>query len=244
MMKKEKWIVLELLKLGFEELLLSGYGFDGQAAPDGNIMQDGIIQDEQQHDAGKIKHLIKEIGKKPSLDGIIITGNKDEVREEDSTTVQDAVESAIIEEITKNTDATQEEDSTTTQDGIDSTIIEEIAEKNKETSDAIEDYRRHTELYRQFMSEQYQPVMQRPDSYYKYAPQGDNGRDAFAWGDDVISYHERKSLVKKMMVNAVMHGEHNPVDPRKKEAYKFWKYASKFNFMMSTLMYDKAFNMT
>jgi len=61
----------------------------------------------------------------------------------------------------------------------------------------------------------------------------------FEWGEEVINYDERKETVRAIQMNAIMGGEHNYASPKMKEKYKFWKFSSKFNQLLSFLMYDR-----
>jgi hypothetical protein len=59
-------------------------------------------------------------------------------------------------------------------------------------------------------------------------------------GFEVISYRERVHVARNMHMNALMGGGHNHVPPKDMDAYKFWTMASKFNQLLSFMMYDRA----
>ncbi len=103
-----------------------------------------------------------------------------------------------------------------------------------------EDYARHTELYRQFHADYLRVTTQAKSAYEFYSAAESRSERNFSWGEEIINYKERKDLVRSMQMNAFMHGGHNHVDPSSKERYEFWKYASKFNLLMSFHMYDTA----
>ena len=108
---------------------------------------------------------------------------------------------------------------------------------------AIKDYNRHTDLYKKFHGDYLKSTTMSivTDHYQSYESE-ENDTRTFEWGEDIINYKERKDLVRNIQMNALMGGEHNFVDPSMKQLYEFWKYASKFNMMMSFLLYDTAFN--
>ena len=101
-----------------------------------------------------------------------------------------------------------------------------------------DEYLQHTDLYKSFFSE-YMKTTQQLSNKYEYYTKEDKKENAFSWGDELISYKERKDYVRKIMMNSLLHGAHNPIDPRTKELYEFWKLASKFNEQLSMAMYDK-----
>ena len=106
-----------------------------------------------------------------------------------------------------------------------------------------EDYARHTELYKSFHAE-YMKDTSSPLKAYDLYSSADSQDKGWKWGDEVISFKERKELVRKIMLNSLMHGDHNHIDPQQKQAYQFWKYASKFNRSLSQMMYDCAMSYT
>jgi hypothetical protein len=99
-----------------------------------------------------------------------------------------------------------------------------------------DDYSRHTSIYKQFFAGH----ISRDTSAVNYAevmddvPKNSMGSDV-----EAISYKERKDFVRTIQMNALMGAMHNAVDPQIKEAYEMWKYASKFNQLMSFMMYEK-----
>jgi len=103
-----------------------------------------------------------------------------------------------------------------------------------------EDYFRHTEIYRQFHADYLKSTTPANSIYDFYSAAETTREREFSWGEEVISYRERKELVRKMQMNALMQGGHNNVDPGAKERYEFWKYTSKFNLLMSFMMYERA----
>lgn len=214
-MKKEQETALELLRMGYAELAAYQFSHINLDMINKQIRDDNKAASGQLHDLINGDNQKKMTDEQLNLDGIIILDNQTDVEEEGNNQEPDMIGDAADDE------------------------NPEI----KKAAGIEDEYMRHAEIYRQFMSSQYQQPAQKATADYEYNTSDDSGRAAFAWGDEIISYSERKVLVKKMMVNSIMHGEHNPIDPRKKDAYKFWKYASKFNFLMSTLMYDKALNM-
>ena len=96
-------------------------------------------------------------------------------------------------------------------------------------------YARHTENYRKFHSE-YIKSMASTGEYKSYTAESTS--KVVSWVEEAISYKERKELVRTIQMNALMGGAHNPVDTSLKEAYEHWKMCSKFNELMSFMMYD------
>jgi len=116
------------------------------------------------------------------------------------------------------------------------TIDEEVIEVREVDLEKIHDsYEKHTEAYKQF-HKQYMASMtiSSATDYYHEEEEGSK----WEWGDELITYQERKEYVRSTMMNALMQGNHNPVDPGNKERYEFWKTASKFNWLLSTMLYD------
>jgi len=138
--------------------------------------------------------------------------------------VDEAEVTEELEEIVESEEVTEE--------------LEEIVESEEanEEPDIFVDYQRHTGLYKEFMKGY---DIQSDSTAYEFE---DAEHKEFEWGDEVISYKERKEFVRCVQMNALMQGEHNPVDPQIKERYEFWKYASKFNLTMSFLMYSSFMN--
>ena len=58
-------------------------------------------------------------------------------------------------------------------------------------------------------------------------------------GFEVISYKERMQVARNVQMNALLGGGHNYVPPKDMESYKYWAIASKFNQLLSFLMYDR-----
>jgi hypothetical protein len=58
-------------------------------------------------------------------------------------------------------------------------------------------------------------------------------------GFEVISYKERLQVARNVQMNALLGGGHNYVPPKDMESYKYWTIASKFNQLLSFLMYDR-----
>jgi len=141
----------------------------------------------------------------------------------------EAPEESELEEITESDEPDEEN-------------IEEIADKTAdeeiEPVDAAEEYQRHTKLYSEFMNAYEEQSS--PDKY-EYQSAEPKKRD-FSWGDEIISYQERKNYIRCAQMNSLMQGVHNPIDPQVKERYDMWKYASKFNLTMSFLMFASFMN--
>jgi len=102
-----------------------------------------------------------------------------------------------------------------------------------------EAYLKHTQLYSDFMN-QYLSMSQSIKNNYEAYSNSQKTTRTFSWGDEIINYKERKEMVRVVQMNALMQGEHNHIDPDTKERYELWKYASKFNLLMSFMMYEKA----
>jgi hypothetical protein len=99
----------------------------------------------------------------------------------------------------------------------------------------IDDYSRHTSIYKQFFAGH----ISHDTSSVNYAEVMDDLPKMSVVGDiDAISYKERKDYVRTIQMNALMGAMHNAVDPKMKDAYEMWKYASKFNQLMSFMMYE------
>jgi len=61
-----------------------------------------------------------------------------------------------------------------------------------------------------------------------------------AGGFEVISFKERVEVARKIHMNALLGAGHNHVQPKDMDAYRYWTMASKFNQMLSFIMYDRA----
>ncbi|MEM4267495.1 MAG: hypothetical protein QXK37_01555 [Candidatus Woesearchaeota archaeon] len=72
---------------------------------------------------------------------------------------------------------------------------------------------------------------------YEYISQ--DGRKASNIGEELISYDERKEVVRTIQMNALMQGNHNYVSPHLKELYEHWKNINKFNMLLSFMMYER-----
>lgn len=64
---------------------------------------------------------------------------------------------------------------------------------------------------------------------------GSEGRE-FKWGEEVATYHEIKDTIRKVKMNLLLGGWHNPVSWQAVQDYKFWKYVSKFNKVMADVI--------
>jgi hypothetical protein len=123
-------------------------------------------------------------------------------------------------------------------DGLKSRIEKAIKEKANKLALAIEEtYKKLSESYKAFHREYMKE--NRAQAYDRYIPEEQKEKD-FKWGDEVISYEERKEVARKIQMNAMMGGGHNHIDPRKKEDYEFAKL-DKFFLMQSFMRYEHPF---
>jgi len=121
-------------------------------------------------------------------------------------------------------------------DSIDEIVENDDVDEYKVFKNHVnEDYQRHTDLYKEF-HDQYLETVQTQDKNYEFETADDN--PDWEWGQEVITYKERKDFTRIMHLNAIMGAPHNPVNPDTAERFEFWKYASKFNQLMSMLLYD------
>lgn len=107
----------------------------------------------------------------------------------------------------------------------------------------LEAYQKHLLDYKRFLDEYlrgeaYNPII----SMYSYSASNEE-KPVFKWGDEVIDYHKRIEVVRKLQMNSMMCNDlsgagPNHVDPQDRQDYEMWKYMSKFNLSMSFLMYE------
>ena len=84
---------------------------------------------------------------------------------------------------------------------------------------------------------------------YDYAA-NDSSKKEFQWGDDVVNNLEMFDVARKIMMNAAMGGAglsaasagNNTVSHYQREDYEMWKTMSKFNMLLSFLLYEKVMN--
>lgn len=124
------------------------------------------------------------------------------------------------------------------EDVVEDTIEPDIKAEIEEAA-TTDMYAQHTDMYKRFHKEMMKSIYQQVQTA-EYTEE--EKADAFSWGDDVISYKERKEIVRKIQMNALLGAGHNHIDPQEKDRYEFWKYASKFNLTMSFLMNANPFS--
>jgi hypothetical protein len=112
----------------------------------------------------------------------------------------------------------------------------------------LEQYEKILEQYRRFLAEYLKEAQNAFGNYDKYnagQDSEDKEKRNFNWGQEVITYKEVKDIARRIHMNALMSGDyvgdisgHNSVGWQENQEYKFWKYASKFNELMSFILYD------
>jgi len=111
----------------------------------------------------------------------------------------------------------------------------------------LEQYQKQLEQYQRFLAE----YLKDSNNVLKqgYNPYEDKDNDKkereFKWGQEVVTYFEIKDIARRIQMNALLSGNtngavggHNHVGWQEAEDYKFWKYCSKFNELMSFIFYD------
>jgi len=84
----------------------------------------------------------------------------------------------------------------------------------------------------------------------KYGYQQDTEKKKeFHWGNEVVSNLEMFDVARRIMMNAAMgsgliaaYTGNNSVNHHEREDFEMWKNASKFNLLLSFLLYEKATN--
>jgi hypothetical protein len=176
----------------------------------------------------KIKKNVENAGKENNLAALqeLLTSSKDELKK-----AIEAVKESLDDKLPKK------------ENSDDEPVIEKKTDDSKTISRdyagmmplPVDDYSRHTSIYKQFFAGH----MSHDTSSTNYAEVMDDMPKLSMRSDiDAISYKERKDYVRTIQMNALMGGTHNAVDPKIKEAYEMWKLASKFNQLMSFMMYD------
>ncbi|MBS3122106.1 hypothetical protein J4434_04440 [Candidatus Woesearchaeota archaeon] len=99
----------------------------------------------------------------------------------------------------------------------------------KQYQQLLDQYKRFLDAY---LKEANNTAMQR----YQYELGENNGRREFKWGEEVATYHEIKDTIRKVKMNLLLGGWHNPVSWQAVQDYKFWKYVSKFNKVMADVI--------
>ncbi len=112
----------------------------------------------------------------------------------------------------------------------------------------LEQYEKILEQYKRFLAEYLREAQNAHASYDKYSAGQDSeekDKRKFSWGQEVITYREVKDIARRIHMNALMSGDyvgdisgHNSIGWQENQEYKFWKYASKFNELMSFILYD------
>lgn len=135
-------------------------------------------------------------------------------------------------------------------------IIEIIDEFNNVDNGSIDitlgDFKHKSDNYSAFVhSMQYQQLLDQYrrflEAYLKdtnnvampqYSYENNNGSKGreFKWGEEVATYHEIKDTIRKVKMNLLLGGWHNPVSWQAVQDYKFWKYVSKFNKVMAEVI--------
>lgn len=101
----------------------------------------------------------------------------------------------------------------------------------------VDFYSQHTSTYNKFMTK----YLQAEKSIAQKSNIGSiEKKKRFRQGDDIISYKERKEVIRKMMLNKMLNAELNIIDTDTKTQYENWKMGSKFNLLLSFIMYDSA----
>lgn len=101
----------------------------------------------------------------------------------------------------------------------------------------LEHYQKQVEQYKRFL-EEYLKEAKGSMADYGYAAEEAKSSRNFEWGQEIINHSKIRDLARRMQMNAVLGGNHNQVTSEERNDYEFWKYASKFNLMMSFILYD------
>lgn len=109
----------------------------------------------------------------------------------------------------------------------------------------LEQYQKHLDQYKRFLNAYLEEESNVFIPNYAYHDEKKTEKREFKWGEEVITYHEIKDIVRRIHMNALLSGNnmgtisvHNSVDWQESEDYKFWKYVSKFNEELSFIVYD------
>lgn len=97
-------------------------------------------------------------------------------------------------------------------------------------------YQQLLDQYKRFLEAYLKGANNAAMSRYQYELGEDNGRREFKWGEEVATYHEIKDTIRKVKMNLLLGGWHNPVSWQAVQDYKFWKYVSKFNKVMADVI--------
>jgi len=112
----------------------------------------------------------------------------------------------------------------------------------------LEQYQKHLDQYKRFLATYLEEGSGTIASSYAYQTSDDKPKKReFSWGQEVVTYGEIKDIVRRVHMNALLGGNstgtlsgHNQIAWQEAEDFKFWKYTSKFNEMMSMILYDQA----
>jgi hypothetical protein len=109
----------------------------------------------------------------------------------------------------------------------------------------LQQYEKQLEQYKRFLSEYLKEAEYATKAYDAYQEKEDKGKRKFEWGQEVVTFREIKDIARRIHMNALLSGNstgdmsgHNSISWSEGQEYKFWKYASKFNEMMSFVIYD------
>lgn len=110
----------------------------------------------------------------------------------------------------------------------------------------IEQYQKQLEQYKRFLNEYLKEAQYTAKAYDAYQDDKEkDGKRKFEWGQEVVTFREIKDIARRIHMNALLSGNstgdmsgHNSISWSEGQEYKFWKYASKFNEMMSFIIYD------
>ncbi|MBI5392336.1 hypothetical protein HZA96_00570 [Candidatus Woesearchaeota archaeon] len=144
------------------------------------------------------------------------------------------------------------------------TIIDNESDKNNDLDDAVKQVTVKMDGFDRIFLEQYQKMLadyQKFLSEYlnnsassifapKYDYQQETGKKKeFKWGNEVVSNLEMFDVARKIMTNAAMgsglvaaYTGNNTVNHHEREDYEMWKNSSKFNMLLSFLLYEKVMN--
>ncbi|MBI4453047.1 hypothetical protein HY636_00210 [Candidatus Woesearchaeota archaeon] len=122
-------------------------------------------------------------------------------------------------------------------EGIDTTLGE-LGQKTESYSALVHSmqYQQLLDQYRRFLEAYLKEANSAAMPRYQYELGEDNGRREFKWGEEVATYHEIKDTIRKVKMNLLLGGWHNPVSWQAVQDYKFWKYVSKFNKVMAEVI--------
>jgi len=160
----------------------------------------------------------------------------------DSGPVQDAVRQVQSEDLPQDISDGLEDAELQDTDQLTHDISEAISKLQEAASwqsVADQDYNRHTQVFKDFVSNYVENngFVDTTKQPYEYQ-EGQSGSTGNT--EELISYKEKVEVARAIQMNALMHGNHNYVSPEAKERYEHWKNLSKFNTLLSHLMYDRA----